>query len=158
MEFGIKSETSKSLWWGARAIYERNYDRLTGKDYDRQGRYTFSLVWDRQQMVGGTDDEKKAFETWINKKGLPALRKAVKVECKSRKGFAPDDESTITIELDGYQIAASPRQSCGYLFIGIWPLADAPTEHPECPSCSSTRGQRPSGECLDCGGAERSSP
>jgi hypothetical protein len=156
MTFGIKPETPKYMWWGARAIYESNHDRLTGKDFDRQGPYAFALLWDRQQIEGGTDEEKRAFETWINKKGLPALRKLVKAGCKSRAGFSPDTDREIGTELDGYVIVANPRRSFGYLYIGIYPVKDAENQTSmECPSCSSTRGRRPSGECIDCGGAEK---
>jgi hypothetical protein len=125
--FGIKPETPKTIWWGARALYERNHDPLTGKDYDRRGRFTFALLWDRQQIEGGTPEEREAFSYWIDKKAMPALRKLVKAECRTRDGLAPDSDREIAVELEGYRIVASPRRSYGYLYIGIHPIADAPS-------------------------------
>lgn len=121
MGFGIKPETPKAICWGARALYEKNYDPRTGKNYDRRGPYTFALLWDRQQIEGGTEKEQKAFLRWINKKGLPALQRVL------RKDYpAPNDRREVSLELDGYRVVANPMASHGYLYIGIYPLADAP--------------------------------
>jgi cytoskeleton bundling-enhancing protein CbeA and related proteins len=146
--FGIKPETPKHIWWGARAIYKRNTNERTS----RKEPHTIELLWDRQQMEGGTDEERKKFSEWVNKKGLPALRKKL-----AEAYLTPSDDKEIKIELGGYVIVANPRRSFGYLYIGIYPSKDAENQTSmDCPSCGSTRGRRPSGECIDCGGAEQS--
>jgi hypothetical protein len=117
-EFGIKPNTPKHIWWGARALYKGNF--FQGKKLDtRQGAYVFELLRDRQQMIGGTEKERAKFEKWINKKGLPALRKLVK-----KLSIMPSEAQEILFELDGYLVVANPKKSHGYLFIGIHPIVD----------------------------------
>lgn len=104
----LKLPEGTKLAWGARAIYK----------LDRKASLTF--MHDRQQMNGGTDGERKAFAAWINHDGLPALRaKLVENYVDTRSS------DTVTIASDGYALAASPRGSCGYLYITAWKVPES---------------------------------
>jgi hypothetical protein len=103
LEWGISPPKECNIAWGARAIYK----------YPDE----IDLVWDRMGMEGGTPEERKAFGDFLNKRGLPALKQQLKKEYLSGSS-----EKFINIELDGWLITASPRGSCGYLYIGVFPL------------------------------------
>jgi hypothetical protein len=92
-------------WWGARAIFEA----------DGRGGFAFSLVWNRQQCTGGGPTARGGLENWINTHGLAALRADIK-----RMGLQPNDRVLLEVrdEKAGYYIAADPRASHGYLYIG----------------------------------------
>lgn len=134
--FGIQPPTQKTIWYGARAIYERNHDDRTA----RRQPYLIDIVWDRQQMLGGrTDRERNAFASFISKKVMPALKRALK-----ENAISPRDDKEVQVEVGDYVAVANPRASHGYLYIGVWPKADAPPDTPstyppdwpKCPGCS----------------------
>lgn len=132
MEFGIKPPTGKHIRWSARAIFER------GNRADPLSLMRIDIVWDRQQMEGGTEQEREAFNQWIQVKGLPLLRKLVKLD-----RLEPSENREISLELDGYRLVADPKRSHGYLYIGAWPIEDRtsalapvyPPGWPKCPAC-----------------------
>jgi hypothetical protein len=103
LEWGISPEREVGIAWGARAIYKG------GSDID--------LVWDRMGMQGGTEEQRKAFGKFLDKKGLPALKKLLKSQYLSTR-----DDKSVHLQLDGWFITANPRGSCGYLYIGAWPV------------------------------------
>ena len=117
MIFGIQPPSPKNIWWGARAIFERNLAKRRRTDPT----FVFSVLGDRQQMEGGTEKERKAFAAWINKKARPLLTK-----CLAEEGIEPREHRRISITLDGFEIVADPKASYGYLYIGIWPVDDNP--------------------------------
>ena len=108
--------------WGARAIYalnvnERTRHPQTGRRLKRPKPHTtctIDLLWDRMNALGDQTEVKKLCE-WIDNTGLPAL----KTECV-RQYLTSDSEDTITINLHGYVLKASPRGSFGYLYITAW--------------------------------------
>lgn len=117
---------SAPVAWGARAIYR--IDTTDTKHRMVGGRKklvqrasttaTIDLLWDRQGSAardGVTDAERKALADWINKVGMPELRK----QC-ARRYITPDCDETIEIERDGYALKAGPRESHGYLYIRAW--------------------------------------
>ena len=93
--------------WGARAIYDWHTCYI-------------DLLPDRQSWEPEPD---KALLAWINRKGLPWLRKTVK---KAR----PSSNSEEVFELveGDYVLRASCRASYGYLYIGAAQLAAQPQE------------------------------
>lgn len=102
LEWGISPPTERAIAWGARAIYKCPDD--------------IDLVWDRMGMQGGTEEQRKQFADWLNKRGIPALKEQL------RKDYLPgSSEKFINIHMDGWFITASPRGSCGYLYIGAFP-------------------------------------
>ena len=112
--------------WGARAIYGLEHRR---NDYFNNGnrRKTpkmetvaiIELLWDRQAMVGGSDDERKALAAWVNKVGMDALRKTCAL-----KYITAECDKTVEIHGGGYTIKASPRASYGYLYIAAYPTPE----------------------------------
>jgi len=100
--FGRQPPATALRAWGARAIYQN---------------LAIDLVWDRQSWQ---PDEKPpaAFEEWVNKVGLPWLRK----ECKAR--YLRGDSSEVLSFSDGaYTIEACPNRSFGYLYIVAYEAA-----------------------------------
>lgn len=117
-------ETSSGPRWGARAIYSQN--RVSEKPRKKKGRpskaelkarraFVIDLVWDRMEMVGGTEEERKAMGTWLDNVGLDLLGAAC-----DKQYITTDCEQVVEIERDGYHIKASPRASYGYIYIGCW--------------------------------------
>ncbi len=108
--------------WGARAIYtETHAERHTTRGALMKrppDAFAIELLWDRQGMAGGTEASRKTLATWLDKTGLPALRK----EC-SKLYVCPDHDTVINLELDGYAMVASPNASYGYLYISAWRVA-----------------------------------
>ena len=103
MPWGINPPTAKPIAWGARAIFRRTT-------------HTVELdVWD-QEMVGGTDEERKALEKWINTIAVPAIKRELE-----ESDIYPCDATQVELPIDGMMVVFSPKQSCGYLYIGIWP-------------------------------------
>lgn len=97
MTFGIDMKArGHEVWWGARAILSNGY---------------VDVVWDRCQMVGGTDAERSALARWIDKVGMPAIRKLA-------KAMTGDQDFEERFEQGGYFIVANPKRSHGYLYIG----------------------------------------
>lgn len=96
--FGLKPNPNVKCWWGARAIYQDCH---------------IDILWDRQQMTGGTEEERKELSKWIDAVGLPELRKAVKMD-----HLSGGDDFLVVPEVSGnYFIMANPRKSFGYLYI-----------------------------------------
>ena len=92
-------------YWGARAIYRGFRDD-----------YHIDLLMDRQSVKGMSDppnEDDEAFIDWVNKTGLPWLRKEVK-----RIGLSTDENREIVFKEGDYEIKANPNSSYGYLYIG----------------------------------------
>ncbi len=112
------------LAWGARAIYslhsyETKRDRR-GKVIQRASTEAIiDLLPDRQSVSdirpAPLIDERRAFGDWINKTAIPALKKwCVKQYVTS------DSEDKFELTEGRYMLIASPRGSCGYLYITAW--------------------------------------
>lgn len=84
--------------WGARAIYQNSY---------------IDILYDRQSLIGGSESDRIKLGDWLNKIGLPALRKLVVTE-----NLYSDERRFIRFEQGGYYIEANPNKSYGYLYIG----------------------------------------
>ena len=107
--WGRRPAEPKPLSWGARAIY------------GQAKAYSIDLLSDRQGMSeGGTEAERKQLSAWLNKAGLPALRRL----CRTMQLWT-DSHHVAELDLDGWHIEASPQGSHGYLYIGVWPVGDA---------------------------------
>jgi hypothetical protein len=97
--------------WGARAIF-------TNSDY-------IDLLPDRQSLTrpenrGGLyTDDRDPLINWVNKTGLPWLRKEAAQQFDSSSG----ERRTISFDDGKYHIEADPQGSYGYLYIGAWELA-----------------------------------
>lgn len=113
--------------WGARAIYKletetkkttvrtrratrRTHQRVTSKLVAR-----VELLWDRQSTRG---DAVNLCE-WVEAHGLPEVRKM----CVEQY-LTGDSAEILTFSEDyggaQYAISASPRESCGYLYLCAW--------------------------------------
>lgn len=99
--WGIKAPEGVDTHWGARAIYNPPS--------------SIDVLWDRQSIDGPKKD-RDALSKWINKTGLPGLKKLIKKEY-----LASDESREVTFRDDGYVIVANPRASHGYLYLGAWP-------------------------------------
>ena len=99
--FGYTMPKPRVNYWGARAIYN-------GHPY-----YNVDLLCDRQSCEGEPGDSQKAFMRWVNKVGLPWLRKEVK-----RIGMTTYDHTELIFADDRYQLRATCNGSYGYLYIG----------------------------------------
>ena len=95
-KFGIHPFTTPKLWWGARAIANRN-----GID----------IPWDRQNFEGDKANASD-FIQWINDIAIPALDKYVKKG--QTKGIVIDSDDGV------YHCEADDESSGGYLYIGVW--------------------------------------
>lgn len=73
------------------------------------------MLWDRQSLTAKDDDEaaKKRMAAWVNKKGLPWLR-------KEAKRLYSDENRTIQMAEWPFHIEANPQSSYGYLYIRAW--------------------------------------
>lgn len=94
-------------YWGARAILARS---------------EIDLLPDRQSVVLDEPLSKadRAFMDWVNKKGLPWLRKHVR-----SSGLCPDSYARLKFEDGRFVIEATPNGSYGYLYIGAAELNQA---------------------------------
>ena len=99
--WGLPAPEGVTHAWGARAIFH--------------GGSSFELLWDRQGFHCPDEKSAKRLSAWLNRKGLAALRKRLKVE-----GLTTQDDAVVRLEFDGHVILASPRRSYGYLYIGAW--------------------------------------
>lgn len=98
------------MYWGARAILERNRGR--------QGR-ELCLLPDRQcfEQLDGSRRDKGKFIEWINKRVLPELRRFAKKNIFHEW----NDLATIQSEDGSFMCQATPKNSGGdYLYIGCW--------------------------------------
>lgn len=122
LAWGIAPPDGTVAAWGARAIYTENRtshdDRYTKRGTRRKvpkaPAFSIELLWDRQAGAG-RNAELQLLQTWINERGLPWLRK----ECSDRF-ITRDCDETVTMTEGDFTITASPRESCGYLYIGAW--------------------------------------
>jgi hypothetical protein len=97
----------KGRYWGARAIY-------SGYAHN----YHIDLLPDRQHVEPDSDADpdpkaRKAFFRWVDKVGLPWLRKEVK-----RKALGQDSGEMLSFRDGRYRIHACCNCSYGYLYIG----------------------------------------
>lgn len=140
---GFVPPDGTKLAWGGRAIYklvrtDTPQKRRGGKVVQRASSRTeasIDIPYDRHEMIGPVDAptveaapsvagelaraaaeaERKALGKWIDKVGIPAVRKwCVKAYVTG------DSEERFTFESDGYTITASPCGSHGYLYICAW--------------------------------------
>lgn len=98
------------MYWGARAILERECGRL-GK--------VLCLLPDRQsfEQLDGSQKNRDMFIDWINKKVLPELRR----HAKENRFYEWNDLVTIQSEDGSFVCQATPKNSGGeYLYIGCW--------------------------------------
>lgn len=108
--------------WGARAIYSgRQIDLL----HDRQSWYVDGFSIDDNDpsstRYGARQQAMKPLMSWINKVGLPFLR-------KESKTLDPDESRVVSRDDGLFHIEASPQRSFGYLYIGAWQLKLTPAE------------------------------
>lgn len=90
---------------------------------DRQPDYTFrvGLLWDRQQMDGGTQEDRANLAEWLNTYGIEAMNDYVK-----ENWIRPDGEDLIEITAyEGYVLKATPNKSYGYMYITAYPVETA---------------------------------
>ena len=101
-EFGIKApEDAKIIqWWGARAIY---------KPFNKRCRV--EVLMDRQSH--GEAEHTQEFKDFVNK-FINKLEKECKLNSESNDIFQYQD-----LKFTG---EASPKGSCGYLYIGCWEI------------------------------------
>lgn len=105
LEWGLQPKGDFVAAWGTRALY---HDQPSA--YARRG-YVFDILWDRQSSFGNEKD-RKALESWLNKKGLPALRKALK-----SKSVRSSSNTEVEVSEGRFKLRASPRGSHGYLYM-----------------------------------------
>lgn len=102
LTWGLTPPARKHIAWGARAIFSQGY---------------VDIVWDRTQMVGGTDEERARFSTFLAEFGVPELRKLV-----TKEKLDPRDRTTVSTQLGQWCIVCDPKASYGYLYIGVYPV------------------------------------
>ena len=98
------------MYWGARAILERESD-CPGK--------ALYLLSDRQsfEQLDGSQRDPDTFFDWINTKVLPELRRLA----RENRFYEWNDLVTIQSEDGVFMCQATPKGSCGkYLYIGCW--------------------------------------
>lgn len=105
LAFGLTPKDNTIRAWGARAI-------LDLRDYSKP---FIDLLHDRQDYQSKKDEktdkkEKTKFVNWINKKGLPFLR-------KNAWQFDPSEAEQIELTQGNYYILANTNASYGYLYI-----------------------------------------
>jgi len=99
--WGIPAPESAKVSWGVRAIYSPPAG--------------IEILFDRQGVSGEDEKERKRLIDWVNKEGLPGLKKILK------KDFLGQDERRIVeFKGGGYVLKASPQGSYGYLYVGAW--------------------------------------
>jgi hypothetical protein len=101
-EWGLRPGRAVPISYGARAIFNR------GEKLD--------FLWDRNQIIGGTPEERGAFSKWVNANVPKIAAKMIK-----DFGLEPSDAAVVTGYQDGIEVMISPRKSFGYLYIGAWP-------------------------------------
>ena len=116
-EFGIAPGSAKPLAYGARAIFKRD-----PKPY-------IDYVWDRQQLVGGTEEERKAFAAWMKRADFERIVR----EMVAEHDLYPSDAAQVVRFVDGIEIQISPKKSFGYLYIGAWPTEGMIAAEPSAP-------------------------
>jgi len=125
LAWGLQPPDGATAAWGARAIYTFDHraamSNLTKAGKQRvRGRKparVVDLLHDRQGGVG-EPAALTGLAGWINRVGLPWLRAEV-----DRLRLACDSAQVVTYTDGSYTIAASPKASHGYLYIGAWEVA-----------------------------------
>jgi hypothetical protein len=102
LAWGLEPPPSVPAAWGARAIY--SWSKFSKS-------YIVDIVHDRRDMFG---DDKELWD-WINNTGMKMLREKV-----NELRLGTDSEEMIEIRDSGFLLAATPRGSYGYLYIGSW--------------------------------------
>lgn len=138
--FGLKPNQNVLLWWGARAILQRNQEfdtyvssrrgasRFGRMSKKKPNRYHLDLLWDRQGWYcrpwedGAVEEctsedqaaDRKKISEWVNKVGL---QKIMEEFDKAGGDQASDVLVTYQDEKDGYFIMANPNRSHGYMYL-----------------------------------------
>lgn len=104
--WGLTPHENVKFWWGARAIYHPPN--------------IIDVVPNRQQITGGTDEERKRLANWVYDIGIPKLRKEL-----SKKYIGLSDDILIAVDDKeaGFTMMANPRKSYGYLYISAMPYS-----------------------------------
>ena len=98
------------MYWGARAILER--------ESDQPGKALYLLL-DRQsfEQLDGNQREQDVFFSWVNTKVLPELRRLA----RENRFHDWNDLATIQSEDGAFMCQTTPKGSGGeYLYIGCW--------------------------------------
>lgn len=124
LSWGLQPPPGVRHAWGARAIYSLSSNdtvRRNGRVVRRASTTAqIDLVWDRQEALALPDAVAladyeaacKALARWLNKTGLPALRRLC-----AKQYLTGDSDDTVEVRRDGYVLRASPRASYGYLYL-----------------------------------------
>jgi hypothetical protein len=125
LAWGLQPPPEAQIAWGGRAIYKLQDNptiRRGGRVVSRASTTaSIDIPHDRQSGAftpGVTERDRKLFDIWLNKKGLPELRRAC-----VKQYVTSDSNDEITVEQDKYRLKASPRASYGYLYIVAWMVA-----------------------------------
>jgi hypothetical protein len=125
LAWGGPAPEGATVAWGARAIYSlKHHD--TKRAWAPRGKLgrvlvkahtecMIDLLYDRQAGAGGTEADRAALGAWINRVGIPAIKRAC-----VKSYLTGDSDESVTVERDGYVITASPRSSYGYLYLTAW--------------------------------------
>jgi len=102
--------------WGARAIYTGQQIDLL---YDRQSWHVTGFSPEDADPSSPRYEGRRAgmrpLMDWVNKIGLPFLR-------KESKRLYTDESRVVTLDDGSFHIEASPQASYGYLYIRSWQL------------------------------------
>ena len=85
--WGIPAPESAKVSWGARTIYSPPA--------------SIDVLFDRQGVVGEDEKERKSLIDWVNKKGLPGLKKMLRVE-----HLGQDERRIVEFKGGGYVLKA----------------------------------------------------
>jgi hypothetical protein len=121
LKFGMQPPAGVKIAWGARAIY--SLERLCNS-----GDLGIDILFDRQDIQGGTEEDRFRLVEVVNTTLLPDLRR----ECRSRY-VEPFSVETVVVETvvgehESYKLVASPLRSYGYLYIGAWKVPSPTVE------------------------------
>lgn len=100
--------------WGARAILSRNRVQLKTKVVYKT---RLELLWDRQSFLG-TEDGKKEFSEYLNKK---PLKKFIKDVESGKLELSPDWNAPTQLVYDGVRFYCTTSDESGYLYITAVP-------------------------------------
>lgn len=122
-----RSMTVPSLHWGARAIFKPALGRSS---------YVVELLSDRMSFSPqALIDHKgrKQFVRWLDKKGLPTLRKEIYAS-----SLGVEDQRLVIIQKDGFTLLANPLASHGYLYLIAWRNDPCPSPKNAPPDASNS--------------------
>lgn len=126
LEWGGNVPSASPAAWGARAIYHLDpIEVKVGKDGKRLKRpragvdARIELLWDRKCAHGDPDKLALLFR-WLDSTGIPELKR------RCEKEYLVTDSADVIefggAEFGGYQLRATPNESCGYLYIVAYSL------------------------------------